>query len=69
MAGPSLTRLLQQQEEAFDTRFQDTFPIKDLPTTPGSSAAQLAPGQVQEVAKAALSNLLGSMGYFYGASR
>jgi hypothetical protein len=65
-----LTRLLQQQEEAFDTRFQDTFPIKDLPTSPGSSAAaQLAPGQVQEVAKAALSNLLGSMGYFYGASR
>jgi hypothetical protein len=61
-AGAPLTRLASEREALFDERFAMTFPIS---SSPGSISAAL----LQEVSKAALSNLLGSMGYFVGASK
>lgn len=61
-AGSSLTTLAGQHEAAFDQRFAATFPITVTPEG-------LEPQDLVEVSKAALSNTLGSMGYFVGASR
>ncbi|KAK9823782.1 hypothetical protein WJX72_005454 [[Myrmecia] bisecta] len=59
LTGSALNGLLQQHEAAFDSRFKRTFGSFSAPGTPAGTA---------EVAKAALSNLLGSIGYFYGSS-
>lgn len=61
-AGARLTALAAQHEAAFDARFAATFPITATP-------ADMEPATLAEVSKAALSNTLGSMGYFVGASR
>lgn len=61
-AGAPLTALAAQHEVAFDARFAATFPITATP-------ADMDPATLAEVSKAALSNTLGSMGYFVGASR
>lgn len=61
-AGDALTSLASEREAAFDQRFAATFPITATPP-------DITPAQLSEVSKAALSNLLGSMGYFVGASR
>jgi mannosyl-oligosaccharide glucosidase len=61
-AGAPLTALAAQHEAAFDDRFAATFPITSTP-------ADLDPTTLSEASKAALSNTLGSMGYFVGASR
>lgn len=50
------------RESQFDERFALTFPVTNIP--PGMEEAQ-----VVETSKAALSNLLGSMGYFVGSSK
>jgi hypothetical protein len=61
-AGDALTKLAAEREAAFDQRFADTFPISNTPNG-------VAPHDLLEVSKAALSNTLGSIGYFVGASR
>jgi hypothetical protein len=61
-AGAPLTRLASEREALFDERFAMTFPIS-------SSPSSISTASLQEVSKAALSNLLGSMGYFVGASK
>eukprot|EP00195_Chlamydomonas_chlamydogama_P007994 CAMPEP_0202898164 /NCGR_PEP_ID=MMETSP1392-20130828/6754_1 /ASSEMBLY_ACC=CAM_ASM_000868 /TAXON_ID=225041 /ORGANISM="Chlamydomonas chlamydogama, Strain SAG 11-48b" /LENGTH=860 /DNA_ID=CAMNT_0049584015 /DNA_START=924 /DNA_END=3506 /DNA_ORIENTATION=- len=62
LSGAKLTALLQRHEQQFDSRFDKSF----LSSGPGAPALD---EETQEVAKAALSNLLGSMGYFYGTSQ
>ncbi|QDZ18514.1 mannosyl-oligosaccharide glucosidase GCS1-like [Chloropicon primus] len=52
LSGDKLTELLRRREDAFDDKFAAIFPIEDK----GAG----------EVAKRALSNLLGSIGYFAG---
>ncbi|KAL3156046.1 hypothetical protein ABBQ32_013034 [Trebouxia sp. C0010 RCD-2024] len=59
LQGPALRQLMRSREEQFDQRFADTF---------GQLSEQDLPPGIQAVAKAALSNLLGGIGYFYGAS-
>ncbi|GAQ91059.1 mannosyl-oligosaccharide glucosidase [Klebsormidium nitens] len=54
-----LTKRLQKAEAAFDERFEETFRLREN----GASEGDI------EVAKHALSNMLGGMGYFYGRSR
>lgn len=63
MQGDSLTKLIQDKEAAFDAEFDAKFPLQPS----AAEACDMHP--MSEVAKAALSNLLGSMGFFYGASR
>jgi mannosyl-oligosaccharide glucosidase len=59
--GDALTALARAREAAFDARFESTFPT-------GSVPASLTRHALSEASKAALSNLLGSMGYFVGSS-
>ncbi|KAL0037087.1 hypothetical protein WJX77_012205 [Trebouxia sp. C0004] len=59
LSGWRLQQLLQERETAFDKRFADTF---------GQLSNQDMPAGIQPVAKAALSNMLGGIGYFYGSS-
>lgn len=61
-AGSHLSSLAAERESQFDERFSLTFPVNNIP--PGINASS-----VVETSKAALSNLLGSMGYFVGASK
>ncbi|WIA10052.1 hypothetical protein OEZ85_010262 [Tetradesmus obliquus] len=62
LSGASLSRLAAERESLFDERFALTFPISNTPEDTDAAA-------LQEVSKAALSNLLGSMGFFVGASK
>lgn len=54
-AGDALTAMLTSSEREFDKRFEATFGYNTI-------------GQVRHVAKAALSNMLGAIGYWYGHS-
>jgi hypothetical protein len=56
-AGEGLTQLLASREAAFEAAFTSRF------------APQQLPPSVARLARAALSNTVGSMGYFYGRSR
>lgn len=56
LAGSVLTQALEDHAEAFRTRFEETFRLKEK----GLSPEEQALGQV------ALSGLLGGIGYFYG---
>uniref|UniRef100_A0ABM5GL04 Mannosyl-oligosaccharide glucosidase n=1 Tax=Pogona vitticeps TaxID=103695 RepID=A0ABM5GL04_9SAUR len=58
LAGEALTQELERHRAAFEQRFEDTFGL----------AAKGYSLQQQQFAKAALSNMLGGMGYFYGQS-
>ncbi|XP_065186679.1 mannosyl-oligosaccharide glucosidase-like [Sycon ciliatum] len=57
-AGSDLTKALKAHHKAFNTRFEKTFDL----AAKKYSAAEI------NFARAALSNMLGGMGYFYGAS-
>ncbi|GBG60662.1 hypothetical protein CBR_g11887 [Chara braunii] len=59
LSGAQLSAKLADEEAAFDKRFDDTFELHGK----GVKDAEA------EVAKAALSNLLGGMGFFYGQSK
>lgn len=61
-AGASLSQLAAERESQFDERFSLTFPVNNIPAGVDESA-------VIETSKAALSNMLGSMGYFVGSSK
>lgn len=52
LSGERMTDLLDACEKRFDGKFDEVFPIKS--------------GEAKEVAKRALSNLVGSIGYFVG---
>ncbi|XP_076150845.1 mannosyl-oligosaccharide glucosidase [Alosa pseudoharengus] len=58
LAGSVLTAELEKRKVAFDQKFEDTF---------GLQAKGFTQSQVK-FSKAALSNMLGGMGYFYGQS-
>lgn len=58
LAGSVLTAELERSKVAFDKKFEDTF---------GLQAKGFTQSQVK-FGKAALSNMLGGMGYFYGQS-
>ncbi|XP_062386640.1 mannosyl-oligosaccharide glucosidase [Sardina pilchardus] len=58
LAGSVLTAELEKRKVAFDQKFEDTF---------GLQAKGFSQSQVK-FSKAALSNMLGGMGYFYGQS-
>ncbi|CAL8462054.1 g1585 [Coccomyxa elongata] len=58
LSGSALTQLLKEREADFDAHFTKTFGA----FAPGS------PKGTEVVAKAALSNTLGGIGYFFGAS-
>ncbi|KAG0605933.1 hypothetical protein M758_9G099500 [Ceratodon purpureus] len=58
LSGSDLTKKLSEREEMFEKRFQSTFKLQDK-----------VKGEKEiEVGRVALSNLLGSIGYFYGQS-
>ncbi|XP_014771134.1 mannosyl-oligosaccharide glucosidase [Octopus bimaculoides] len=59
LQGDSFTNLLNSYVEEFDTKFENTFHLKEKDF------------KTEEInfAKAALSNMLGSIGYFYGESQ
>eukprot|EP00898_Chlorokybus_atmophyticus_P002414 jgi/Chlat1/3173/Chrsp22S03407 len=61
LSGESLTALIQAQETAFDERFEKTFGLREREGVVTSD-------EMVELGKAALSNLLGGIGYFYGSS-
>eukprot|EP00897_Mesotaenium_endlicherianum_P001918 jgi/Mesen1/1754/ME000014S01162 len=61
LSGAELDKKLKDAEEEFDARFHRTFHLPQNDEAGGAQAVQ--------VGKAALSNLLGGMGYFYGRSR
>ncbi|KAF8069561.1 GCS1 [Scenedesmus sp. PABB004] len=61
LSGGALAALAAEREALFDSRFELTFAPAPAPGLDGAALA--------ETAKAALSNLLGGMGYFVGASR
>lgn len=58
LAGSVLTAELEKKKVAFDKKFEDTFGLQSK----GFTQSQVKFG------KAALSNMLGGMGYFYGQS-
>uniref|UniRef100_A0A8D2Q4M5 Mannosyl-oligosaccharide glucosidase n=2 Tax=Varanus komodoensis TaxID=61221 RepID=A0A8D2Q4M5_VARKO len=58
LAGEALTRELGRHMAAFERRFEETFGLAGKGYSP----------QEQHFARAALSNMLGGMGYFYGHS-
>ena len=62
LRGPKLTALFTKREKAFDSRFEQIFgrDIQSFDLNGNVSSV--------EIAKAALSNSLGSIGYFYGCS-
>lgn len=57
--GATYTSALAQKIQEFDSRFESTFHLRDK----GFNAAAL------DFARLAFSNMLGSVGYFYGSSR
>nr|CAB3263899.1 mannosyl-oligosaccharide glucosidase-like [Phallusia mammillata] len=58
LAGPKFTSLLASIKDKFDKKFEKKFPLKDK---------GYGPEEIQ-FAKAALSNMLGGIGHFYGHS-
>ncbi|XP_042048740.1 mannosyl-oligosaccharide glucosidase GCS1-like isoform X3 [Salvia splendens] len=58
LTGDSLSSHLEQKQEQFDDKFQRCFDMPD----------EINP-EAMTVAKAALGNLLGGIGYFYGQSK
>eukprot|EP00850_Spirogloea_muscicola_P002227 SM000008S22316 [mRNA] locus=s8:1007219:1015250:+ [translate_table: standard] len=58
LAGEKLSAMLKQEEDKFDSKFERIF---SFPAEVDSTD--------KDIAKAALSNLLGGIGYFYGRSR
>ncbi|XP_072941314.1 mannosyl-oligosaccharide glucosidase isoform X2 [Epargyreus clarus] len=59
LRGDDYTRLLEENKKAFDARFEDTFKL----TEKGYAEDEVS------IARAAMSNMVGSIGYFYGTSR
>jgi mannosyl-oligosaccharide glucosidase len=57
--GDDYTNLLDKKRKEFETKFSETFQIKEK----GYSEEEV------KIAQAALSNMLGGIGYFYGSSR
>lgn len=57
--GEQLQRLLARRSDEFASRFDETF---------GRMDSQQLPAGTQQVSQAALSNMLGGMGYWYGHS-
>ena len=69
LSGHELSKTIASRENAFDTRFDATFPSPtSAHTSSSSSESEDAHRTATEMAKAALSNTLGSTGYFYGCS-
>ncbi|XP_076812485.1 mannosyl-oligosaccharide glucosidase-like [Clavelina lepadiformis] len=58
LAGDVFTKHLTQLKDKFDKKFEATFPLSDK----GYSQGEV------DFAKAALSNMIGGIGYFYGQS-
>lgn len=63
--GGCLLHCTESKEKSFDDTFDAKFPRP--PVSKGADKSEVRASR--EVAKAALSNLLGSMGYFYGSSQ
>eukprot|EP00794_Sanderia_malayensis_P005748 gene5748-6451_t len=59
LSGDVFNSLFQQQQKTFDSKFDSKFNLTEKSFTPNQI----------DFAKAALSNMVGGMGYFYGKSR
>ena len=64
LSGPGLTARLNDAEKAFDDKFDQVLGQ----ATGGAPGGKKVPRGTREVARAALSNMLGGMGYWYGRS-
>jgi len=64
LSGPRLTAAADAAAAAFDARFDDLFASK---LSDQAGLGGVDPGAVESVSKAAISNLLGGMAYFYGS--
>ena len=64
--GDALTTRAAERAAAFDEKFDRVFPLRPLEGAVTGAGADAE--QTRAVARAALSNLLGSMGYFVGES-
>ncbi|XP_052754683.1 mannosyl-oligosaccharide glucosidase [Galleria mellonella] len=59
LKGDEYTRVLEQKKSSFDAEFEDKFQL----AAKGYSEEDIA------IARAAMSNMIGGIGYFYGAGR
>lgn len=60
-----LAETMTSAEKSFDERFRKIFPL-DLNTT--LMSGNIKPESIEKIAKVALSNLIGGVGYFYGTA-
>ncbi|TXG56065.1 hypothetical protein EZV62_017378 [Acer yangbiense] len=69
LTGTLLTNLLKEKQGEFDSKFEKCFNLADKPDVHTNDMGQDLDSESVIVGKAAIGNMLGGIGYFYGQSK